>query len=247
MSTASAGWGTSATPAEVIAVIPARLDARRLPGKPLLDLGGAPLVWRVYERVRRCRDLSRVIVATDSPHIVDVVRALGGEAVLVDAPCASGTERVARAAAATNAPFVINVQGDEPFVDPIALSRLAQHLRAGATLATLAAPLPPDRRYDPATVKVVRDAAGDALYFSRAPIPGDQHLGVYGFGQAALRAVSTLPRGPLSRAEDLEQLAWLEAGWRIAVVDAPRASVSIDTPADLDAARAHFAAAGDDS
>lgn len=243
MTSTTGGAGTPTTPAEVVAVIPARAGSRRLPRKPLLDLGGAPLVWRVYERVRACAAIDAVFVATDDAAIADAVTARGGHALRVDAPCASGTERVARAAARLDAPLVLNVQGDEPFVEPGDLAAVVAALRAGAAIATLAAPLPAGLRDDAATVKVVRDAAGGALYFSRHPIPGEQHVGVYGFRRDALLAVARLPRGRLAAAEDLEQLAWLEAGWRIDVRDVPAAPRSIDTPADLAAARTHFTTA----
>ncbi len=220
----------------VVAVVPAREGSRRLPGKPLADLCGEPLVWRVVERVSACPLIERIVVATDAETIAAAVRDRGGEALLVQAPCASGTERVARAVEQLGpCDAVINVQGDEPFVDAEALSRLVGALEAGAPVATLAAPCSPEQRADPNSVKVVH-SRGRAHYFSRAPIPGDLHLGVYGFSAAALRELAFLARGPLSRAEDLEQLAWLEAGHPIAVC-AARPSLSIDTPADLASAR----------
>jgi 3-deoxy-manno-octulosonate cytidylyltransferase (CMP-KDO synthetase) len=137
----------------------------------------------------------------------------------------------------------LNVQGDEPFVGDDLIAPLVERLRAGAAIATLAAPLDPGRLHERSSVKVVRDASGHALYFSRAPIPGELHLGLYGFSRQALAAVADLPRGRLAAAEDLEQLTWLEAGWRIAVADVPRATLSIDTPEDLAAARALLVAA----
>lgn len=235
--------GARGAPGRVVAVIPARAGSRRLPRKPLADLGGAPLVWHVYRRVAASAVVDEAVVATDDPEIAAHVEGRGGRALVVDAPCDSGTQRVARAAERLDAAFVLNVQGDEPFVGDDLLAPLVDRLRAGAPIATLAAPLEPARRDDPAAVKVVRDATGHALYFSRAPIPGDLHLGLYGFERAALAAVAALPRGRLARVEDLEQLTWLEEGWRIAVADAPRATLSIDTPDDLAAARALLAAA----
>lgn len=225
----------------VVAVIPARAGSQRLPLKALAPLGDAPLVWHVYRRVRACAAIDEVHVATDDARIAAAIEERGGRALLVNEQCTSGTERVARAVTGLAEDLVINVQGDQPFVEAAALERLVGALHGGAPIATLAAPLPAGRLADPAAVKVVRDATGHALYFSRAPIPGDLHLGLYGFTRAALAAVAFLPRGPLARAEDLEQLAWLEAGWRIAVVDAPRATLSVDTPADLAAARSLLA------
>lgn len=222
-------------------MIPARRGSTRLPGKPLADLGGEPLVARVWRAVVSSPVVDEVVVATDDLEIASVIHARGGRAICIDEPCASGTERVARVAGDLDADFVLNVQGDEPFVGDDLLAPLVDRLRAGAPIVTLAVPLDAAHRADPARVKVVRDAAGHALYFSRAPIPGDLHLGLYGFTREALAAVAFLPRGPLSRAEDLEQLAWMEAGWRIAVADAPRSTLSIDTPEDLAAARALLA------
>lgn len=234
-----------------LAVIPARRGSTRLPDKPLADLGGAPLVWRVVEAARRCPALDAVWVATDDAEVAAAVTARGGIAVRVDAPCASGTARVARALEAaadldllgsTGFDVVVNLQGDEPFVEPAVLADLVAAVRGGAGIATAAAPLPAGAETDRHAVKVVCDAAGFALYFSRAAIPGRLHLGVYAFAPAALQAVAHLARGPLAAAEDLEQLAWLEAGWPIAVIDTPAAAPGIDTPEDLARARARWAA-----
>jgi 3-deoxy-manno-octulosonate cytidylyltransferase (CMP-KDO synthetase) len=232
---------------QTLALIPARGASTRLPGKALADLGGAPLVWRVVEATRRCPVFDAVVVATDDPAVQAAVQTRGGQTVRVDAPCASGTARVARAAAVL-APgagpevVVVNVQGDEPFVEPAVLAALVAAVRAGAPIATAAAPLPPGAAEDPHSVKVVADAQGRALYFSRAAIPGALHLGLYAFNAPALQAVAHLARGPLAAAEDLEQLAWLEAGWPIAVIAAPPTLKGVDTPADLARARAEFAA-----
>lgn len=224
----------------VIAIIPARAAARRLPDKPLQLLAGVPLINRVRRAVEASRCFDAVLVACDDVRIEAVVRADGGRAVRVDATCDSGTQRVALAAVGREAEWVVNVQGDEPFVTRAALRGVIDALQDGAPIATLATQLAPEERDDPHVVKVVRDAAGRALYFSRAPIPGDRHLGLYGFQADALQAVARLSRGPLSIAEDLEQLAWLEAGWPIAVAPTAPFGPSIDTPEDLIAAQAVF-------
>jgi 3-deoxy-manno-octulosonate cytidylyltransferase (CMP-KDO synthetase) len=232
----------------VLAVIPARRGSTRLPDKPLADLGGAPLVWRVVEAVRACAAVDAVWVTTDDAEVAAAVTDRGGLVVRVDEACPSGTARVARALAAHEAlpdlEVILNVQGDEPFVAAKVLSDLVAAVRAGARIATAAAPLPEGALEDRHAVKVVADDDGAARYFSRAAIPGRLHLGVYAFEPEALAAVAHLPRGPLALAEDLEQLAWLCAGWPIGLVSAPAAEPGVDTPEDLARARARFAATG---
>ena len=179
-------------------------------------------------------------VAGDHPSIIDAIERRGGRALLVPEACHSGTERVALANRTIGAERVINVQGDEPFVGPDLLRPLVQALEDGHPIATLGAPLPDRAKEDPHAVKVVSDRQSRALYFSRASIPGRLHVGVYAFSAQALDAVAYLPRTPLARAEDLEQLTWLEEGWPIYIAPAPRATLSIDTPADLAEARARI-------
>ncbi len=219
-----------------LAIIPARMGARRLPGKPLLKLAGEPLIWRVYQRVCACPELDAIWVATDSPEIQACVESRGGEVIRVNQACDSGTERVAYAARGSGARWIINVQADQPLLDLKSLARLLQRLKEGAEVVTLAAPLPPGALNNPHRVKLVQDQERRALYFSRAAIPGQLHLGIYGFSAARLAALAQLPRSSLARAEDLEQLSWLEAGQRIEVLEAPY-SLSIDTPADLKSAQ----------
>ncbi len=221
-----------------IALIPARLGAKRLPGKPLKLIGGEPLIWRVYERVQSSDLFDAVFVVADDAQIANAVRSRGGEAMVVDHPCESGTERIALAARRLDSKWFINVQGDEPFISHQALGALMDLLRSGAEITTLRAPLPKNTGRD--TVKVVTDSGGNALYFSRASIPGDLHVGVYGFTAQALEEVAHLPRSPLACAEDLEQLTWLEAGWKIQLGDIAQATLSIDTFEDLLAARQRF-------
>lgn len=230
----------------IVAAIPARAGSTRLPAKALADLGGLPLAARVWRAVVAAGVADAVYVVTDADAIEDAVRAAGGLVLRVDAPCRSGTERVARAIADLPvAPtFVLNVQGDEPFVGADLLRPLVAALEAGAAIATAAAPLPPGDAARRDKVKVVRDARGEALYFSRAAIPGDLHVGLYGFRAEVLAGLTALPRSALATAEDLEQLDWLHAGLKIAVADVPRAPLSIDTADDLEAARGLLAQAG---
>lgn len=227
----------------VLAVIPARYDSGRLPGKALADIGGRPMVVRVWERVCAAEGVDRVAVATDDDRIAAVVTSAGGE-VLRTGRCASGTERVAAAVRGLRGlALVVNVQGDEPLIDPRTITVVAQAAASGprAAITTAAAPLPGDPG-DPARVKVVTDRAGRALYFSRTPIPTRGpwllHCGIYAFTPPTLRRLTRLPPSALEESEGLEQLRWLDAGWRLQVVPVPVPHPSVDTPADLDRARA---------
>ena len=229
----------------VLAVIPARYTSERLPGKALVSIGGQPMVVRVWERVMRTPGVDRVMVATDDDRIAAAVLAVGGE-VARTGVCASGTDRVAAAVAALDiaADVVVNVQGDEPLVDHEAIAAVVAGVDDRHPIATGAAPLDGNPA-DPARVKVVCDHEGSALYFSRQPIPTGGpwrlHVGLYAFTPAALRAVAALPPSGLERSESLEQLRWLEAGWRVRVVPVPAPFPSVDTPADLERVRALWA------
>lgn len=223
----------------VLVVIPARYASSRLPGKALADIGGAPMVVRVWERARRAEGIDRVLVATDDARIAAAVRERGGD-VVITGTCESGTDRVAVAAAGSGARVVVNVQGDEPYVEPADIARVAAAVNEAWPIATAAAPLA-EGAEDPSRVKVVCDASGSALYFSRSPIPSGGpfrlHVGLYAFTAEGLARVAGLPPSPLERSERLEQLRWLEAGMRIRVVPVPAGPVSVDTPADLERAR----------
>lgn len=231
----------------IVAAIPARLASTRLPRKALAELGGVPLVVRVLRAVRASAVVDAIYVVTDDDTIEAAVRAAGGMVLRVDTPCISGTQRVARAIEALpcRPEFVVNVQGDEPFIGADLLRPVVDALDRGAPIATLAAPLAPGDRERRDKVKVVRNHRGEALYFSRAAIPGALHVGVYGFRADVLAGLSALARSALARDEDLEQLDWLHAGLTIAVADAPRTPLSIDTRDDLEAARALLSQAGD--
>ncbi len=225
------------------------MAAQRLPGKPLLARTGKPLVVHTLEAARAARRVSRVVVATDDERIAAAVRAAGGEAVMTSPDCASGTDRVAEAAARLpGEDVVVNVQGDEPEIEPAALDALIEALEADprVEMGTLAAPLgDPEEAARPSVVKVVMDGRGDALYFSRAPIPHRRdpagpaatlrHVGVYAYRRAFLARFAALPPTPLERTESLEQLRALEHGHRIRVVRVARAPAGIDTPEDYEA------------
>ena len=226
-------------------VIPARFASQRLPGKPLLAKTGKPLIQHVYERVLKARRVDRVVVATDDERILRAVADFGGEAVMTSPRHPSGTDRTAEAVRRIPCDAVINVQGDEPEIEPSLIDRLAETLRKDpeADWVTAAVPTRGSRKLEnPATVKIARDARGYALYFSRSAIPHEcgrafprralVHVGIYGFRKPALMRFAKSRPSPLEKTERLEQLRALELGMRIRVLDVARAERSIDTPAD---------------
>jgi 3-deoxy-manno-octulosonate cytidylyltransferase (CMP-KDO synthetase) len=234
-----------------IAVIPARYAATRLPGKPLVSLDGKPMIQRVWERAAQASRISRVIIATDDERILKAAAGFGAEAVMTRSEHRSGTERVAEVAAhiagAGNDVFV-NVQGDEPLVEPEAIDTLVAAVESdeGVSVATLMVPIAkPADIMDPNIVKVVLDFDDNALYFSCAPIPWVRdrespvhaqhmkHLGLYAFRREALVDFATLPVGDLERIEQLEQLRWMENGYKIRVAETHHDSVSVDVAEDV--------------
>ena len=203
------------------------------------------MIEHVYARVARARGLARVVVLTDDERIARAVEAFGGECEMTPADCASGTDRIAWAARRWDAGAVINIQGDEPLIDPEGVSRVAEHLAAnpGDPIVTLATPAAPEELGEPSAVKVVLARDGAALYFSRAPIPYPQreggaaplkHLGIYGYQRQALLALAGLPPSPLERSESLEQLRALENGIPIRVLVVEKGSFGVDTAEDLE-------------
>ncbi len=232
----------------VVAVIPARYASTRLPGKPLVPLAGKPMVQHVYERTKLASTVNRVIVATDDQRIIDAVRAFGGEARMTRADHRTGTERIAEVAAHETGDVFVNVQGDEPLIDPAAIDTAVQALLEGepAQIATVATAIRVTTDImDPNIVKTVLDFDENALYFSRAPIPWVRdtqhkvhvkywkHLGLYVFQRDALLEYPTLPQGELERIEQLEQLRWLENGWKIRVAEVEHDAVSVDVAEDV--------------
>lgn len=229
----------------IVGAIPARYGSTRLPGKPLLPIAGRPMIEHVYTRVARARGLERVVVLTDDERIASAVESFGGEVEMTPADCASGTDRIAWAARRWDASAVINIQGDEPLIDPEEISRIAEHLASHPEdpVVTLATPAAPEDMGNPSAVKVVLAQDGAALYFSRAPIPYPRHeggfaplkhLGIYGYQREALLRLAALPPSPLERSESLEQLRALENGMGIRVLIVDRASIGVDTAADLE-------------
>ncbi|MBR4741282.1 MAG: 3-deoxy-manno-octulosonate cytidylyltransferase, partial [Desulfovibrio sp.] len=236
---------------QTLAVIPARYASTRLPGKPLVDLGGKPMICRVLEKVMQAKYIDDVVVATDDQRIVEAVEACGGKAMLTSKNCASGTDRLQEVARKISADIYLNVQGDEPLLDPTALERLVlamQEEKCG--VATLAYRIDGKQAKDPNLVKVVCDHRGFALYFSRSPIPfvRDQgqdcfyfaHLGVYGYSKEVLQQFGQLPKSPLEELEKLEQLRLMQAGIPILVLETKAHGIGVDTPEDLEVVRALF-------
>jgi 3-deoxy-manno-octulosonate cytidylyltransferase (CMP-KDO synthetase) len=235
-----------------IAVVPARMASTRLPGKMMADLGGKPLIVRTWEACCTTGLFDRVIVATDHPDIQGVVEAAGGEVMLTDPGHASGSDRLAEVAARVEAEVYVNVQGDEPFVTRAGLEPLLRlFMDSDVRVGSLMCPIhSPEAYLSPAVVKVVCNHAGDAMYFSRAPIPFARdggiptevyrHMGVYAFRRDALLAFHQLAPSTAEQAEMLEQLRLLYWGYsiRMACVDQPEAG--IDTPDDLIRARLRF-------
>jgi 3-deoxy-manno-octulosonate cytidylyltransferase (CMP-KDO synthetase) len=229
-----------------IAVIPARWASTRFPGKPLALLAGEPMIVHVVRRASEARTVGAVIVATDDERVAAVAAAAGAE-VAMTGECASGTDRVAAAVLArTGWEIAVNVQGDEPRIAAANIDALVEGMRAAPEvgIATLCWMLDPARAADPNAVKVVRNAARRALYFSRSPLPYPRdpkvaadllrlHLGIYGFRRGALTLFVALPPSGLERAEGLEQLRALENGIEILVLDAPQPAFGVDTPEDL--------------
>jgi 3-deoxy-manno-octulosonate cytidylyltransferase (CMP-KDO synthetase) len=238
---------TSPTPS-VVAIIPARYQSSRLPGKPLLEIGGRPMIEHVYRRAAEADAVDAVVVATDDQRIVDAVEAFGGIARMTRSTHRTGTDRIAEVAAELTCDIVVNVQGDEPLIDPAMIAAVVAPLRADSSMAMATARrrlTEQDDLRNPHVVKVVTDARGDALYFSRSPIPHGAdttgpafvHVGLYAFRRDFLLRFAALPQTPLEIAESLEQLRALEHGFRIRTVVTEHHSIGVDTPDDLERAR----------
>lgn len=230
----------------IVTIIPARYASTRLPGKPLLDIAGKPMIQLVVERVRQASRIDRIIVATDDERIAAAVRSFGGEARLTAGDHPTGTDRLAEVAQALpDAKLIINVQGDEPLIPPQAIDALAAVFvdQPDLQMATLITSLTDEEAANPAVVKVASSLDGHALYFSRSLIPyprnrGPQtryfkHIGVYAYRRDFLLHFARLAPTPLEQTESLEQLRALEHGFRIRLIETPFHSVGVDTPEDL--------------
>jgi 3-deoxy-manno-octulosonate cytidylyltransferase (CMP-KDO synthetase) len=244
---------------QTVAVIPARFASSRLPGKPLADIAGRPMIEHVYRRAADARGVDAVVVATDDPRIVAAVESFGGVARLTGSRHRTGTDRIAEAVADLDCGIVINVQGDLPLIEPGMIAEVIEPLAddPSVPMSTLRqATSDPADYASPHVVKVVVDERGDALYFSRSPIPfvreggahSDgvsgfsratlfKHIGLYAYRRDFLLAFAALPQTPLEQAESLEQLRALEHGFRIRTVVTRYESIEVDTPEDLERVR----------
>lgn len=244
----------------VTVVIPARYASTRFPGKPLADLCGKPMIQWVYERSALCESADRVIVATDDERIAKVVTGFGGDVVMTRADHETGTDRLAEVAEKLEDELIVNVQGDEPMIDPVMIQTAVEPLLKDSSIpmGTLKTPLTSVEEYrNPNVVKVVTDLQGFALYFSRAPIPyprdfaGDidqrwndlataKHIGLYVYRRDFLLKYPSLPSTPLETQECLEQLRALEHGYRIRVAETDLVGQGVDTPEDLERVKSHI-------
>ena len=232
-----------------VGIIPARWSSTRFPGKPLHLIAGKALLRRVWERCEKAKNLDSVIIATDDMRIAEAAFDWGAEVALTSASHCSGTDRIAEVARNAHFPFIINIQGDEPLVDPRLIDKIVEKLRSDRTIRIVTAAHPFDHSehaLSPHQVKVVVDLAGNALYFSRAPIPlpSEQkkgrslflrHQGIYGFRRNDLLQFVQWKPSPLERAESLEQLRALENGVKVHVLITVKGSPGIDTLADAEA------------
>jgi 3-deoxy-manno-octulosonate cytidylyltransferase (CMP-KDO synthetase) len=230
-------------PLNILCVIPSRIGSTRLPRKPLLPIQGKPMIQWTYENAKRCHLLTDLVVATDSDEIADVIVRIGGKVEITSPDLPTGTERVADVAKRYPADVVINLQGDEPFIKPSMLEKVVAPYLSGGTpdMTTLATPLDKENKYhEPGAVKVITDRNGNAIYFSRSPIPYYRtpqsdvpvyhHMGLYAFRHDFLMHYQRLLPTPLEKAEQLEQLRVLEHGYKIQVCLIHEKTLEINTP-----------------
>jgi len=236
---------------KIIGIIPARFASTRFPGKPLVDIAGKSMIQRVYEQASKAKSLAKVVIATDDDRIADEVKRFGGSFVFTASTHQSGTDRCAEVMEQLpDFDVVINIQGDEPFIEPAQIDLLAScFIEEKVQLATLIKSIESQESiYNPNSPKVVIDTHGRAIYFSRSPIPfirnGEpgvwaekhlfyKHIGIYGYRTDALKAITQLPPSSLEIAESLEQLRWIENGFYIQTKVTNLETVAIDTPEDL--------------
>ena len=242
----------------ILGIIPARYASTRFPGKPLVDIGGKSMIQRVYEQVKKSKLITDVIVATDNQQIFDHVTQFGGRGRMTKENHVSGTDRCYEALTLQKAQFdyVVNIQGDEPFIQPEHIDLLAGLLDGKTQIATLVKKIEdPEQLFNPNVVKAVVALNGEALYFSRSTVPHIRntpekdwlnkhtfykHIGMYAYRTDVLKKLTNLPVSQLEKAESLEQLRWLENGFRIKVAETKTETIGIDTPEDLHKAMANL-------
>lgn len=237
---------------KILCVIPSRMASTRIQRKPLLPIQGKPMIQWVYENASRCKVLSDIVVATDHEDIAATIHTIGGKTVMTDPTLATGSDRVAAVAEQyPDMDVIINLQGDEPFIKPRMLEQLVAPYLSGESpeMTTLAYPLDMKTKYhDPGSVKVITDLKGNAIYFSRSPIPYFRteakapvynHMGLYAFRRDFLLIYKTLRQTPLEKAESLEQLRVLEHGYKIRVCLTEEKTLEINTPEEYELAQ-HF-------
>lgn len=229
------------TESSVLAVIPARFHSTRLPGKILADIAGRPMIEHVYRRAAAASHVHAVIVATDDERIADAVRSFGGAALMTRPDHVSGTDRIAEVVSQLPCRVIVNLQGDEPLIEPETIDAAVAPMLADPSLemSTVSRPFSSIEEFkSPHVVKVVTDLAGNALYFSRALLPGARaHVGLYVYRRDTLLKLAALPAAALELEESLEQLRALANGIRIRVVDTRHVAAGVDTPEDLDRVR----------
>jgi len=237
-----------------LVVIPARFQSTRFPGKPLADLGGSPLIEHVWRRCCRAVDAADVVVATDDERIAAVATNFGAIVEMTSSDCLTGTDRIAEVASRNHADWYVNVQGDEPFVDPAAIQKVIEAAKTAEeeviAVNTMSA-ITEESEFRSATVpKAVTDLRGRLLYMSRAAIPADKHLGfqtafrqvgLYAFRPSALVPYQPgAKKSPLEEIEDIEILRLLESGAHVRMVEVPASGIAVDTPEDLERAQAYI-------
>jgi len=235
-------------------IIPARLASTRLPRKVLLDLGGKPVVQHVWERAKKAKSAQNVVLLTDSDEVASVARGFGAEVVMTSPDCPSGTARLASVVDQLPGDFFINIQGDEPFIEPALIDALAsRYLSTSCSLVTAVSRITDAARLaEPSVVKVVRAENGEAIYFSRSPVPHYRgvpasewtarrsywgHIGIYGYDRETLEMYPKLSATELEACESLEQLRFIAHGYRFQTVETSYHPIAIDTASDLEVAR----------
>ena len=244
---------------KIIGLIPSRYASTRFHAKPLVDIKGKSMIQRVFEQANKSKSLSKVVVATDHPDIYEHVNGFGGQACMTKESHVSGTDRCYEALAQQTEKFdyVINIQGDEPFIQPAQIDLLASQLNGVTEIATLVKAIKTSEElFNPNLVKAIFNKGHEALYFSRSPIPHIRntpedvwlskhtfykHIGMYGYRSDVLEQLTKIPVSSLEKAESLEQLRWLENGFRISIAETLTETFGIDTPDDLEKAIRHFA------